>query len=428
MIVEQQGISPFASFDCSDENKILLDKSFARIAPKFQEIDTNQILNEKKILEVFRETKLNNAHFQWNTGYGYDDLGRDQVETIYARLFRAEAALVRPMIASGTHALALTLRGILLPDEEVVSITGTPYDTLLKVLGVSGDEPGNLKEQRIGFRQLPLSESGKIQVDQLSDFLTDNTKVVMIQRSTGYAVRPAIRMDEMKSAIESVRSIAPNAIIMVDNCYGEFVEELEPVEIGADLAVGSLIKNPGGGLALSGGYVVGKEHLVNRIANFLTAPGVGKECGLTFGQSRSILQGLFLAPQSVSNALKSALLFASVFEELGYETYPKALDPRGDIVQTILLRNPKHVEVFCESIQKSSPVDAYVRPIPWAMPGYSDPVIMAAGTFIQGASIELSADAPMREPFAVYVQGGLIFTQALYAVSEMIDYFQQAQE
>jgi len=235
-------------------------------------------------------------------------------------------------------------------------------------------------------------------------------------------------MDEMKAAIESVRSIAPNAIIMVDNCYGEFVEELEPVEIGADLAVGSLIKNPGGGLALSGGYVVGKEHLVNRIANFLTAPGVGKECGLTFGQSRSILQGLFLAPQSVGNALKSALLFASVFEELGYETYPKALDPRGDIVQTILLRNPKHVEVFCESIQKSSPVDAYVRPIPWAMPGYSDPVIMAAGTFIQGASIELSADAPMREPFAVYVQGGLIFTQALYAVSEMIDYFQQAQE
>jgi len=428
MIVEQQGISPFASFDCSDENKILLDKSFARIAPKFQEIDANQILNEKKILEVFRETKLNNAHFQWNTGYGYDDLGRDQVETIYARLFRAEAALVRPMIASGTHALALTLRGILLPDEEVVSITGTPYDTLLKVLGVSGDEPGNLKEQRIGFRQLPLSESGKIQVDQLSDFLADNTKVVMIQRSTGYAVRPAIRMDEMKAAIESVRSIAPNAIIMVDNCYGEFVEELEPVEIGADLAVGSLIKNPGGGLALSGGYVVGKEHLVNRIANFLTAPGVGKECGLTFGQSRSILQGLFLAPQSVGNALKSALLFASVFEELGYETYPKALDPRGDIVQTILLRNPKHVEVFCESIQKSSPVDAYVRPIPWAMPGYSDPVIMAAGTFIQGASIELSADAPMREPFAVYVQGGLIFTQALYAVSEMIDYFQQAQE
>lgn len=428
MIVEQQGVSPFASFDCSDENKVLLDQSFARIAPKFQEIDANQILNEKKILEVFRETKLNNAHFQWNTGYGYDDLGRDQVETIYARLFRAEAALVRPMIASGTHALALTLRGILLPDEEVVSITGTPYDTLLKVLGVSGDEPGNLKEQRIGFRQLPLSESGKIQVDQLSDFLTDESKVVMIQRSTGYAVRPAIRMDEMKAAIESVRRIAPKAIIMVDNCYGEFVEDREPVEIGADLAVGSLIKNPGGGLALSGGYVVGKEHLVNRIANFLTAPGVGKECGLTFGQSRSILQGLFLAPQSVSNALKSALLFASVFEELGYETYPKALDPRGDIVQTILLRNPKHVEVFCESIQKSSPVDAYVRPIPWAMPGYSDPVIMAAGTFIQGASIELSADAPMREPFAVYVQGGLIFTQALYAVSEMIDYFQQVKE
>lgn len=428
MIAEQQGISPFASFDCSDENKVLLDQSFARIAPKFQEIDANQILNEKKILEVFRETKLNNAHFQWNTGYGYDDLGRDQVEMIYARLFRAEAALVRPMIASGTHALALTLRGILLPDEEVVSITGTPYDTLLKVLGVSGDEPGNLKEQRIGFRQLPLSESGKIQVDQLSDFLTDESKVVMIQRSTGYAVRPAIRMDEMKAAIESVRRIAPKAIIMVDNCYGEFVEDREPVEIGADLAVGSLIKNPGGGLALSGGYVVGKEHLVNRIANFLTAPGVGKECGLTFGQSRSILQGLFLAPQSVSNALKSALLFASVFEELGYETYPKALDPRGDIVQTILLRNPKHVEVFCESIQKSSPVDAYVRPIPWAMPGYSDPVIMAAGTFIQGASIELSADAPMREPFAVYVQGGLIFTQALYAVSEMIDYFQQVKE
>ena len=425
MKADQPGVSPFASFDCSVKNRTLLDRAYSRIVPKFREIEAIQIQNEKKILEIFRETKLNNTHFQWNTGYGYDDLGRDQMETIYARLFHAEAALVRPMIASGTHALALTLRGLLLPDEEVVSITGTPYDTLLKVLGVNGDEPGNLKEQRIGFRELPLSEAGRIQVDQVPAFLKDNTKVVMIQRSTGYAVRPAIRMEEMTQAIQAVRAAAPEAIIMVDNCYGEFVEPIEPIEIGADLAVGSLIKNPGGGLALSGGYVVGKEQLVNRIANFLTAPGVGKECGLTFGQTRSILQGLFLAPQSVSNALKSALLFAAVFEELGYETYPKALDPRGDIVQTILLRNPDHVEVFCGSIQKASPVDAYVRPIPWAMPGYSDPVIMAAGTFVQGASIELSADAPMREPFAVYVQGGLIFTQALCAVAEMIDYFQQ---
>lgn len=422
---EHPGISPFAAFACSEKNRSLLDRAYGRVMQKFHEIETIQIENEKKILEIFRETKLNNAHFQWNTGYGYDDLGRDQVEIIYAKLFKAEAALVRPTIASGTHALALTLRGLLLPEEEVVSITGRPYDTLLKVLGVTGDEPGNLKESKIDYRELALSDAGRIQLDQLPRFITDKTKVVMIQRSTGYSVRPAIRMDEMKTAVQAIRKISSKAIIMVDNCYGEFVESIEPVEIGADLAVGSLIKNPGGGLALSGGYIAGKEALVNRIANFLTAPGVGKECGLTFGQSRSILQGLFLAPQAVSNSLKSALLFAAVFEELGYETYPKALEPRGDIVQTILLRNPKHVEVFCESIQKASPVDAYVRPIPWAMPGYSDPVIMAAGTFVQGASIELSADAPMREPYAVYVQGGLIFTQALCAVTEMIEYFQK---
>lgn len=424
----QWGVSPFAHFNVSEANRALLDQSYERILPRFQEIDAIQILNEKKILQIYRETRLNSSHFQWNTGYGYDDVGRDQVETVYAKLFRAEAALVRPMIASGTHALALTLRGLLLPGEEVVSITGTPYDTLLKVLGVAGEEPGNLREQGIRFRELPLSNSGKIDLELLPEFLSAKPKVVMIQRSTGYSIRPAIRMDEMESAIQAVRTITPESIIMVDNCYGEFVEAKEPVEIGADLAVGSLIKNPGGGLALSGGYVAGKEALVNRIANFLTAPGVGKECGLTFGQTRTILQGLFLAPQVVSNALKSALLFASVFEDLGYETYPKASELRGDIVQTILLKDPNHVEVFCESIQKSSPVDAFVRPIPWAMPGYSDPVIMAAGTFVQGASIELSADAPMREPFAVYVQGGLIFTQALSAVSEMIEYFQMKKE
>jgi cystathionine beta-lyase family protein involved in aluminum resistance len=421
----QQSDSPFSSFSCSSADKIFLDGAYVRILPQFAELEAIQIQNEKKILDIFRESRLESAHFQWNTGYGYDDVGREKVEEIYAKLFRAEAALVRPTIASGTHALALTLRGLLLPGDEVVSITGTPYDTLLKVLGISSDEPGNLREFGIGFRELPLSAQGKIQISELANFLSNTTKVVMIQRSTGYAVRPAIRMEEMEAAIAAIKQIRSDLIVMVDNCYGEFVETKEPVEIGADLAVGSLIKNPGGGLALSGGYVAGTESLIDRIANFLTAPGVGKECGLTFGQSRSILQGLFFAPQVVNNALKSALLFASVFEDLGYETYPDTKTSRGDIVQTILLKNEKNIEVFCETIQKFSPVDSFVRPIPWEMPGYSDPVIMAAGTFVQGASIELSADAPMREPFAVYVQGGLIFTQALYAVAEMIAYFRQ---
>jgi cystathionine beta-lyase family protein involved in aluminum resistance len=421
----QRSDSLFSSFSCSSEDKQFLNHSYNRVLPQFSELESIQIQNEKKILDIFRESRLESAHFQWNTGYGYDDIGREKVEEIYAKFFRAQAALVRPTIASGTHALALTLRGLLLPGDEVVSITGTPYDTLLKVLGISGDEPGNLSEFDIGFRELPLSQQGQIQISKLVDFISATTKVVMIQRSTGYSVRPAIRMDEMAAAIAAVKEIRSDLIVMVDNCYGEFVETTEPIEVGADLAVGSLIKNPGGGLALSGGYVAGTEVLIDRIANFLTAPGVGKECGLTFGQSRSILQGLFFAPQVVSNALKSALLFASVFEDLGYETYPNTRMSRGDIVQTILLGNQRNVEVFCETIQKCSPVDSFVRPIPWEMPGYTDPVIMAAGTFVQGSSIELSADAPMREPFAVYVQGGLIFTQALYAVAEMIAYYRQ---
>lgn len=427
MAGNQQADSPFSSFPILPEDKAFLSHAYTRILPQFSNLASIQIENEKKILDIFRDARLDSAHFQWNTGYGYDDVGREKVEEIYAKLFRAESALVRPTIASGTHALALTLRGLLLPGDEVVSITGIPYDTLLKVLGISGEEPGNLREFGIEFRELPLSEQGEIQISKLSNFISESTKVVMIQRSTGYAVRPAIRIDEMERAIAAIKEIRSDLIVMVDNCYGEFVETKEPVEVGADLAVGSLIKNPGGGLALSGGYIAGNETLVNRIANFLTAPGVGKECGLTFGQSRSILQGLFFAPQVVNNALKSALLFASVFEELGYETYPSTTADRSDIVQTILLKNQRNIEVFCETIQKVSPVDSFVRPIPWAMPGYTDPVIMAAGTFVQGASIELSADAPMREPFAVYVQGGLIFTQALYAVSEMIAYFRQSE-
>ena len=427
MTGNQQFDTPFSLFPLSSEDKAFLSHAYTRILPQFTSLASIQIENEKKILDIFRDARLASAHFQWNTGYGYDDVGREKVEEIYAKLFRAEAALVRPTIASGTHALALTLRGLLLPGEEVVSITGTPYDTLLKVLGISGEEPGNLREFGIEFRELPLSEQGEIQISKLSNFISQSTKVVMIQRSTGYAVRPAIRIDEMERAIFAIKEIRSDLIVMVDNCYGEFVETKEPVEVGADLAVGSLIKNPGGGLALSGGYIAGTETLINRIANFLTAPGVGKECGLTFGQSRSILQGLFFAPQVVNNALKSALLFASVFEELGYESYPSTTTNRSDIVQTILLKNQRNIEVFCETIQKISPVDSFVRPIPWEMPGYTDPVIMAAGTFVQGASIELSADAPIREPFAVYVQGGLIFTQALYAVSEMISYFRQSE-
>lgn len=365
--------------------------------------------NQYKVIKAMQNAKLNYTNFYWNTGYGYNDPGREKVEEIYSNIFNTEDALVRPIIASGTHALYLTLSALLKPGDEVLSITGRPYDTLLTVLGIENNEPCNLKEYGVSYNEVDLDKNGNIDVDAINNRIKNNTKILMIQRSTGYSFRPAITIEKIKSAIKLIKVKHPNIIIMVDNCYGEFIEELEPTDVGADVCVGSLIKNPGGGIALTGGYIVGKNKYIKSISNRLTAPGIGKEVGLTFDSVRSTLQGLFFAPHVVSEALKGALLFGAVYKSLGFEITPDIKEKRSDIIQSIKFNNREYLIKFCEAIQSASPVDYYMKPEPWDMPGYTNQVIMAAGAFIQGSSIELSADAPIREPYIAYVQGGLFY-------------------
>lgn len=371
--------------------------------------------NQYKVIGAMQEHKLDYTNFYWNTGYGYDDIGREKVEKIFASVFHTEDALVRPSIASGTHALYLTLSGILQYGDEVIAISGKPYDTLLTVLGVEGNEPCNLKENGITYKEIPLYNDD-IDWESTIKEITLKTKLLMIQRSTGYSFRPALTVSKIKNAIEKIRDVYPNIYIMVDNCYGEFVDTVEPSDVGADVTVGSLIKNPGGGIALSGGYIAGKKAIINRIANRLTAPGVGKEIGLTYGTTRNTLQGLFFAPHVVSESLKGALLFGSVFSSLGYEVTPEAEDKRSDIIQAVKFNNEEMVVKLCQAIQNSSPVDAHVSPLPWDMPGYTDQVIMASGAFVSGSSIELSADAPMRPPYIAYIQGGLFYDHSKLGV------------
>lgn len=372
--------------------------------------------NQYKVIHAMQKCRLNYTNFYWNTGYGYDDPGREKVEEVYSTIFNTEDALVRPTIASGTHALYLTLSALLKPGEEVMSITGRPYDTLLTVLGIENDEPCNLKEYGVGYSEIDLDDKGDIDIKTVLNLVNKKTKILMIQRSTGYSFRSAITIDKIHNAIKAIKNRFPNIIIMVDNCYGEFIEDLEPTDVGADLCVGSLIKNPGGGIALTGGYIVGKRNLISIIANRLTAPGIGKEVGLTFDSTRLTLQGLFFAPHVVSEALKGALLFGAVYKSLGFEIVPEIDDNRSDIIQSIKFLKKDYLTDFCEAIQSASPVDSYVVPQPWDMPGYSDKVIMAAGAFIQGSSIELSADAPIRTPYIAYVQGGLFYDHAKLGV------------
>lgn len=381
----------------------------------FDEIEKTREYNQYKVISAMQEHKLDYTNFYWNTGYGYDDVGREKAEKIFASVFHTEDALVRPAIASGTHALYLTLSSILQYGDEVIAISGKPYDTMLTVLGEEGNEPCNLRECGVIYKEIPLY-NGDIDWESAIKEVTLKTKLLMIQRSTGYSFRSALTLSKIKNAIEKIRSVYPNIYIMVDNCYGEFVDEMEPSDVGADVVVGSLIKNPGGGIALSGGYVAGKKVIIDRIANRLTAPGVGKEIGLTFGTTRNTLQGLFFAPHIVSEALKGALLFGGVFSSLGYEITPKLDEDRSDIIQAIKMNKPEMVIKMCEAIQSSSPVDAHVSPLPWDMPGYTNQVIMASGAFVSGSSIELSADAPMREPYIVYIQGGLFYDHAKLGV------------
>lgn len=381
----------------------------------FENIEKIREYNQYKVINAMQEHRLDYTNFYWNTGYGYDDVGREKVEKIFASVFHTEDALVRPSIASGTHALYLTLSGILKYGDEVIAISGKPYDTLLTVLGEEGNEPNNLKECGIIYKEVQLKD-GDIDCDEAIKAVTEKTKLLMIQRSTGYSFRSALTLNKIKNAIEKIKEVYPNILIMVDNCYGEFIDTIEPSDVGADVVVGSLIKNPGGGLALSGGYIAGKSILIERIANRLTAPGVGKEIGLTYGTTRNTLQGLFFAPHIVSEAVKGALLFGAVFSSLGYEITPSLNEKRSDIIQAIKFNNPDMVVKICEAIQSSSPVDAHVAPLPWDMPGYSDQVVMASGAFVSGSSIELSADAPIRPPYIAYIQGGLFYDHAKLGV------------
>ena len=392
-----------------DEKIFELSKEVDRdIQTQFNKMREIREYNQLKVLNAMQEANLSDNHFNWTTGYGYNDLGREKVEEIYARVFHTEDALVRPQIVNGTHALSLTIQGIVRPGDEILSITSAPYDTLQGVIGIR-EEVGCLKEFGVTYKQVDFLEDGNIDIEGAKAAINERTKLVMIQRSKGYAWRKSLSIKDIKEAIEAVKSVRDDLIVMVDNCYGEFLETKEPTDVGADVIAGSLIKNPGGGLALAGGYIVGKKELVELISYRLTSPGIGKECGLMFGTTRNILQGLFQAPYVVSQAVMGAIFCARLYEKLGYKVNPKYDDERSDIIQIVQLHGADEVVKFCEGVQAAAPVDSFVTPIPWDMPGYDDQVVMAAGAFVQGSSIELSADAPIREPYNVYFQGGMTY-------------------
>lgn len=389
---------------------------------RFDELDDITSICQMKVLRAFQENHINATHFDWNTGYGYDDPGRAAVEKVYASIFKTEAALVRPNIVNGTHAIATTLFGLLKPGDELIEATGTPYDTLETVIGKYSTEfNGTIMDYGILYKEVPLNADHDVDLDAIRAAITDKTKVIAMQRSTGYDWRPAISLESLKAVTEMVHEINPDIVVMLDNCYGEFVDTIEPTEFGVDVMAGSLIKNPGGGLALSGGYIVGKEKLIEKISYRLTCPGIGAECGLTFGQNRNIMQGMFLAPKVVNAAVKGALLTGVVYDRLGFEVMPPANTKRSDIIQAVKFQDPDKVVAFCQAIQAAAPIDSYVVPMPWDMPGYRDQVIMAAGAFVQGSSIELSADAPLREPYIAYFQGGLTYEHSKYGVIKSLD-------
>jgi len=374
-----------------------------------KEIEAIREYNQLKVIKAMQNNNLSESHFTGSTGYGYGDRGREILDMVYADVFKAEDALVRHQIVSGTHALALCLFGNLRPGDELLSVTGKPYDTLEEVIGIRGEGDGSLKEFGITYRQVELLENGSIDFENVSKCINEKTKMILIQRSRGYSWRSPLKIEDIRKAIKYIRNIKENVIIMVDNCYGEFVETEEPIEAGADIIAGSLIKNPGGGLATSGGYIAGKQEYVKNAACRLTAPGLSKEVGASLGQNRLIFQGLFFAPHVVAESLKGAVFCAALMERLGFETSPSSKEKRGDIIQAIKFNREDYLISFCQGIQKGSPVDSYATPEPWDMPGYEYPVIMAAGAFVQGASIELSADAPIKAPYIAYMQGGLTF-------------------
>ncbi len=385
------------------------------LSERFQEIDERAEYGQLKVLQALKQNNVSEACLSGTTGYGYNDLGRDTLEKVYADVFHTEDALVRPQITCGTHALAIALSSMVRPGDEILSPVGAPYDTLLEVIGIRPSR-GSLAEWGVTYAQADLKPDGSFDYDAIENRIGEHTKLVTIQRSRGYATRPSLSTEKIGALIRFLKGIKPGLICMVDNCYGEFTEITEPSDAGADLVVGSLIKNIGGGLAPVGGYIAGKKEYVEQCAFRLTSPGLGKEVGASLGLLPSFYQGLFFAPTVVANAVKSAVFAAGVFEKLGYPVFPKMTEPRYDIVQEIILGKPEKLIAFCRAIQASSPIDASFAPEPWPMPGYDCDVIMAAGTFTSGSSIELSADGPMREPYSVYFQGGLTFPHAKFAI------------
>lgn len=385
------------------------------LADRFKEIDKIAEQNQIKVIKAMQAVNFAEAHLNGTTGYGYNDAGREAVEEIYARVFGTEDALVRQQITCGTHALTVALAANLRPGDEILSPVGKVYDTLEGVIGVR-ESKGSLAEYGITFRQVDLLPNGEFDYDNIRKNINKNTKLIEIQRSKGYDVRPTLSVAQIADVISFIKGIKPDVICMVDNCYGEFVETTEPSQVGADMVVGSLIKNPGGGLAPIGGYICGTKECIENCAYRLTSPGLGKEVGASLGVTRNIAQGLFLAPTVTASALKGAIFAANIYERLGFKTVPNATEDRHDIIQAVEFGRPELIQAFCEGIQAAAPVDSFVTPVPWDMPGYDSQVIMAAGAFVSGASIELSADAPMKEPYAVYFQGGLTYQHAKFGI------------
>ncbi|MDM5333182.1 methionine gamma-lyase family protein [Ureibacillus composti] len=391
-----------------------------KVKPFHTKVDENAFFNQQKVLAAFREHQVSDFHLNPSSGYGYDDEGRDNLERVYATVFGAEAAIVRPQIISGTHAITLSLFGVLRPGDELLYITGKPYDTLQSIVDGGEKDTGSLKDFGIRYSHVDLIDNRDINWDAVRDQINENTKMIAIQRSKGYATRPSYTIEAIREMCVRIRQLAPNALIFVDNCYGEFVEQFEPTEVGADLMAGSLIKNPGGGLAKIGGYIAGRADLVEKCAYRMTSPGIGAEAGATLNTLGDFYQGFFLAPHVVAQSLKGAIFTSAMLEEVGMTTSPHYTDDRTDLIQSVSFQTADQMVAFCQEIQAASPINAHFAPVPAYMPGYEDDVIMAAGTFVQGSSIELTADGPIRPPYTAFIQGGLTYEHVKYAICSAV--------
>lgn len=400
----------------TDETLTLASRMEEKVFDYHKKVDEQAFFNQQKVLAAFRNNQVSDFHLHPSTGYGYDDEGRDNLERVYAEVFGAESAIVRPQIISGTHAITLSLFGVLRPGDELVYITGKPYDTLQSIVDGGDKDTGSLKDYKIGYSHVDLINNKAIDWQGVRQAINENTKMVAIQRSKGYASRPSFTIEDIREMVVKIREIASQAIIFVDNCYGEFVETLEPTEIGVDLMAGSLIKNPGGGLAKIGGYIAGRADLVEKCAYRMTSPGIGAEAGATLNTLADFYQGFFMAPHTVAQSLKGAIFTAAMLEELGMSTTPHYSEQRTDLIQSVSFQTAEQMVAFCREIQAASPINAHFAPEPAYMPGYEDDVIMAAGTFVQGSSIELTADGPIRPPYTAFIQGGLTYEHVKYAI------------